>query len=41
MDREASQAAVHKVAKSWTLLKQLSTHTQQNYIYPLTKENHF
>ena len=27
MDRGAWQAAVHRAAKSWTLLKQLSTHT--------------
>ena len=26
MDREAWQAAVHRVAKSWTRLKGLSTH---------------
>ena len=41
MDRETWQAAVCRVTKSWMLLKQLSTHTQQNYICPLTKENHF
>ena len=28
MDRGARQATVHSVAKSWTRLKQLSTHTQ-------------
>ena len=27
VDREAWQATVHEVAKSWTQLKQLSTHT--------------
>ena len=27
MDRKAWHAAVHRVAKSWTQLKQLSTHT--------------
>ena len=27
MDRGAWQAAVHRVAKSWTQLKQLSSHT--------------
>ena len=27
-DRGAQQATVHGVAKSWTQLKQLSTHTQ-------------
>ena len=26
MDREARQATVHRIAKSWTRLKQLSTH---------------
>ena len=28
MDREACQAAVYRVAQSWTGLKQLSTHAQ-------------
>ena len=30
MDRGASQATVHGVTKSWTQLKQLSTHRKQN-----------
>ena len=29
MDREAWQATVHKVAKSWTQLKQLNNHHQK------------
>ena len=28
MDRGAWQAMVHRIAKSWTLLKQLSTHAE-------------
>ena len=32
MDREAWQATVHTVKKSWTQLKQLSTHAR-GYIY--------
>ena len=32
MDREAWQATVHRVEKSWTQLKQLSTHAC-GYIY--------
>ena len=30
MDREAWQTRVHRVAKNWTWLKQLSSHTESN-----------
>ena len=31
MDREAWRATVHRIAKSWTQLKQLSTHISNAY----------
>ena len=34
MDTGAWWATVHGVTKSWTLLKQLSTHTHSDWIYP-------
>ena len=34
MDRGAWQNTVHGVAKSWTQLKQLSTHTHKHYCMP-------
>ena len=33
MDREASQTIVHKVAKSQTQLKQLTTHSPFKYLF--------
>ena len=32
MDRGAGQAVVHRVAKGWTQLKQLSTHAHMSVI---------
>ena len=37
MDRGAWQAAVHRVAKSWTCLKQLSTHIVLVSVYYTAK----
>ena len=34
MDTGAWWATVHGVTKSWTRLKQLSTHTHSDWIYP-------
>ena len=35
MDRRAWQATVHKVAKSWTQLKQINMHTTLHFSFGL------
>ena len=39
MDRRAWRATVHKVAKSWTQLKQLSTHAHKPWARQLTSSS--